>query len=246
MRVIFVGTSGWQYRDWRGAFYPERMPQSEWLSHYATRFCTVEVNNTFYRLPAAETFRHWRGATPTGFTFAIKASRFLTHLKRLKDPRDPVDLLLDRAGNLGVRRGPILVQLPPTMRADLPRLRDALEALRGRVASAFEFRHPSWFSEEAFDLLDGAGAALVLTDRAGQRSKPRVTGGWSYVRMHQGTARAAGYRLDTLRGWAERIVSLPARDVFVYFNNDPGAAAPRDAARLIELLSERGAAVAQL
>ena len=241
--MIRVGTSGWQYRDWRGAFYPDGMPQSEWLASYASRFDSVEVNNTFYRLPDASTFRRWHEGTPAGFTFAVKASRFLTHLKRLLDPQDPVDLLLDRAAALGDRLGPVLFQLPPTMKADSGRLRDTLDAIHGRVAAAFEFRHPSWLIEPVFDLLDGSGAALVLVDRAGRRSQPRVTGGWSYVRFHQGTTLRSGYRMDTLRRWADRIVELPARDVFVYFNNDPGAAAPRDASRLIGMLAERGAAV---
>jgi uncharacterized protein YecE (DUF72 family) len=241
--MILVGTSGWQYRDWRGPVYHDE-PQSTWLGQYAARFSTVEVNNTFYRLPDAGTFRRWHDETPQGFTFAVKASRFLTHLKRLRDPADPVDLLLDRAAALGDRLGPVLFQLPPTMKADVERLRETLDAVRGRVAAAFEFRHPTWLIDPVFELLDERGAALVLVDRAGERSEPRVTGGWSYVRFHQGTRLRAGYRRDTLRSWADRLASLPARDVYVYFNNDPGAAAPRDADRLIELLADRGATVA--
>jgi uncharacterized protein YecE (DUF72 family) len=241
--MILVGTSGWQYRDWRRPVYDDR-PQSAWLGLYASRFSTVEVNNTFYRLPDASTFRRWHQETPQGFTFAVKASRFLTHLKRLRDPADPVDLLLDRAAALGERLGPVLFQLPPTMKVDVARLRDTLDAVHGRVPAAFEFRHPSWLIDPVFQLLDERGAALVLVDRAGERSEPRVTGGWSYVRFHQGTRLRAGYRRDTLRSWADRLASLPARDVFVYFNNDPGAAAPRDADRLIGLLAERGATVA--
>jgi uncharacterized protein YecE (DUF72 family) len=241
--MIRVGTSGWQYRDWRGAFYPDDVPQSKWLPHYASRFDTVEVNNTFYRLPDTSTFRRWHEQTPAGFTFAVKASRFVTHLKRLRDPRDPVDLLLDRAASLGDRLGPVLFQLPPTMKADIGRLRDTLGAIHGRVAAAFEFRHPSWLAEPILDLLDESGAAIVMVDRAGRRSETRVTGGWAYVRFHQGTQLRPGYRMDTLSRWADRIVDLQARNVFIYFNNDPGAAAPRDAARLIDLLTERGATV---
>jgi uncharacterized protein YecE (DUF72 family) len=240
-----VGTSGWQYRDWRGRFYPEHLPQRAWLAHYATRFDTVEVNNSFYRLPEAETFRRWREQTPAGFLAAVKASRFLTHIRRLREPRAPVDLLLERAREAGSALGPVLFQLPPTLRAEPDRLRETLAAIDGRVMVAFEFRHPSWRTDAVCSILDDAGAAIVLADRAGERSEPRVTGGWSYVRFHQGTAARPGYRRDTLRWWADQLVALPARDVFAYFNNDPGAAAPRDADRLIELLRERGADVSR-
>ena len=241
--MMFVGTSGWQYRDWRNAFYPPDVPQSAWLTQYATRFATVEVNNTFYRLPDATTFHRWRAATPEGFTFAVKASRYITHLKRLRDPADPVDLLLERAGTLKDRLGPFLFQLPPTMHADAGRLSDTLQAIGGRARAAFEFRHPSWLTDPVLELLNEAGAALVLVDRAGRRSEPLVTGGWSYVRFHQGTRMRPGYRRDRLRSWADVIMSLPAGDVFVYFNNDPGGAAPRDAGRMMALLAERGAAL---
>jgi uncharacterized protein YecE (DUF72 family) len=241
--MFHVGTSGWQYRDWRGRFYPERLPQRGWLAHYARRFETVEVNNSFYRLPEAATFARWREQTPDGFLIAVKASRYLTHILRLREPREAVDLLLERARAAEEALGPVLFQLPPNLRAEPARLRETLDAIGGRVMAAFEFRHPSWLTDEVFSVLEDAGAALVLADRAGERSEPRVTGGWSYVRFHQGTAKRSGYRRDALRWWADRLVALPADDTFVYFNNDPGAAAPRDAARLAELLRERGVQV---
>jgi uncharacterized protein YecE (DUF72 family) len=241
--MIRVGTSGWQYRDWRGRFYPEGMPQRAWLAHYATRFDTVEVNNSFYRLPEEATFRRWREQTPPGFLVTVKASRYLTHIRRLRDPAEPLDLLLSRVAGLGDALGPVLFQLPPTFQADVPRLQGLLDAVAGRVRAAVEFRHPSWDREDVRATLNDAGAALVLADRSGVRSRPIVTGGWSYVRFHQGTRLRSGYRRDTLRRWADQIAGLDADDVFVYFNNDPGGAAPRDADRMIGLLRERGAQV---
>jgi uncharacterized protein YecE (DUF72 family) len=241
--TIRVGTSGWQYRDWRGRFYPKDMAQSKWLAHYATRFDTVEVNNSFYRLPEATTFQRWRDGTPAGFLVTVKASRYLTHIKRLREPAEPLELLLTRMSALGDALGPVLFQLPPNFPADLPRLRELLDAIGGRVRAAVEFRHPTWMREDVLEALDAAGAALVLADRAGVRSDPLVTGGWSYVRFHQGTRLRSGYRKDTLRLWADRILALAVDDVFVYFNNDPGAAAPRDADRLIEMLRRRGMTV---
>jgi uncharacterized protein YecE (DUF72 family) len=241
--VIHVGTSGWQYRDWRGPFYPASLPQRGWLRSYAENFATVEVNNSFYRLPTTETFARWRRETPAGFVFAVKASRFLTHVRRLRDPQEPVALLLERASGLGDALGPVLFQLPPDLRAEPERLRDVVDTIGGRVRVAFEFRHESWLSDEILTILDASGSALVLTDRARRRSRMQVTGGWSYIRFHQGTASRPGYRRDTLRAWADRLAALPARDVYIYFNNDPGAAAPRDADRMIRLLVERGLTV---
>ena len=241
--MIRVGTSGWQYKDWRTRFYPDGVPQRAWLEHYATRFDTVEVNNSFYRLPELTTFQRWRGQTPAGFLVAVKASRYLTHIRRLGEPAEPLDLLLERAAGLADKLGPVLFQLPPNFKVDLPRLRDLLAAIDRRIRPAIEFRHPSWMRDDVLDALDDAGAALVLADRAGARSEPVVTAGWSYIRFHQGTRSRPGYRKDALRRWAERIVALPAGDVFIYFNNDPGAAAPRDADRLIDMLRSRGAEV---
>jgi uncharacterized protein YecE (DUF72 family) len=240
--MIHVGTSGWQYDDWKGAFYPASLRSEAWLTHYATRFATVEVNNSFYRLPERTTFERWRTGTPDGFMFAVKISRFLTHVKRLKDPEEPAQRLLDRAAGLGKKLGPLLLQLPPTMRADPGRLRATLDAFGAGARIAVEFRHPSWFSDEVLSLLDSHGAALVLADRRGVRvpSQPIVTGGWTYLRFHQGTTTHPSYRTPTLSRWADAIADLPARETFIYFNNDPSAAAPRDARRLVAMLAKRG------
>ena len=245
-RTAHVGTSGWLYPSWRGAFYPPGLPTRSWLAHYAGAFETVEVNSSFYRLPERSTFERWRDETPPGFLMAVKASRFITHVKRLRDPRGPVDLLLAHAAGLGSAVGPVLVQLPPTLRVDLPLLQDALAAFDGRARVAIEFRHPSWRNDSVFALLDGFGAAYVLADRPGARDPSPVTGGWSYVRFHQGTRSGSRYRRDKLARWASRLAELPAREVFIYFNNDEEGAAPRDARTLMGLLRDRGLSVASI
>jgi len=235
--AVLVGTSGWQYDDWRGRFYPSDLPKRAWLSSFASRFPTVEVNNSFYRLPSAETFRRWREETPDGFVMAVKASRYITHVRRMRDCREPVKLFWSRARGLGSRLGPVLFQLPPRFPADPDRLSSFLRVLPRTMRAAFEFRDPSWETKEVFGILDAAGAAFVLADRPRARIPEVVTGGWSYVRFHQGRELAPGYPRAKLRRWTERIRSLPARDVFVYFNNDTGGAAVRDALTLTELLS---------
>jgi uncharacterized protein YecE (DUF72 family) len=243
MRVR-VGTSGWQYRDWRGVLYPEGLPQGRWLEHFARRFETVEVNNTFYNLPKPETFVRWREQTPEGFVVTVKASRYITHIRRLREPADPVERFLSHARGLGRKLGPVLFQLPPRFRVDVPLLAGFLSVVPRDIRAAFEFRDASWESPEVHELLDRAGAALVLADSPGARVRDVVTGGWGYLRFHRGGHGQAGadYDRDKLRRWADRIAALPAREVFVYFNNDPTGAAVRDAATMIELLRERGVA----
>jgi uncharacterized protein YecE (DUF72 family) len=237
--VIRVGTSGWQYDDWKERFYPEGLPRSAWLRWFAERFSTVEVNNTFYRLPGRSTFERWRQETPDAFLMAVKASRYLSHLRRLREPEEPVRRILDAAEGLGPRLGPILFQLPPRFPADPSRLADVLQLLPPGVRAAFEFRDPSWHSEEIRGMLGEAGAALVLADRPGWRLPDRIVGDWAYVRFHQGRRMAAGYPRTKLRRWADRLAELDVRDGYVYFNNDGGGAAIRDAIAFRELLGER-------
>jgi uncharacterized protein YecE (DUF72 family) len=248
--TLAAGTSGWQYRDWRGRFYPERLPQSRWLEHYAARFATVEVNNAFYRLPAATTFESWRQRTPADFVITVKASRYLTHVRRLRDPAEPVALLLSRMEPLGDRLGPVLLQLPPTMRAEPARLDDTLACFPTGVRVAVEMRHRSWFVPEVRALLERHGATLCLADRDSRPVTPLWrTADWAYLRLHAGrSAGRPGYGDTALRSWALRLAELWGRDVdgFVYFNNDQRACAVRDAARFAVLARRLGLEVTRV
>jgi uncharacterized protein YecE (DUF72 family) len=241
--VLYVGTSGWQYRDWRGAFYPREIGQEEWLEYYAERFQTVELNNSFYRLPEASTFAAWAERTPPDFVMAVKMSRFLTHIKRLKDPREPVERFFSRARRLGSKLGPVLVQLPPQLQADLPRLEGLLEVIPAGVRVALEFRHESWFTADVFEVLAGHGAALCLADGPRRRTPHWRTAEWGFVRFHEGRASPPPcYGRRALETWAERLAGLwkPDEDVFAYFNNDHRACAVRDAVVFAGLAAEAG------
>ncbi|MEU1083366.1 DUF72 domain-containing protein [Streptomyces sp. NPDC005908] len=234
---LLVGTSGWQYKDWRGVLYPPGLPVRLWLEEYAASFATVEVNNAFYRLPSRETFESWRERTPPGFVVALKASRYLTHIKRLRDPEEPVERLMGRAAGLGDRLGPVLLQLPPTLQAD-PALLDAcLRRFPASTRVAVEPRHPSWWTPEVRAVLEARGAALCWADVLSRPVTPlwRTTD-WGYVRFHQGRAHPwPHYGRQALRTWLDRITTTwPANaDVHTYFNNDPNAAAVHNARTLI-------------
>jgi uncharacterized protein YecE (DUF72 family) len=243
--TVHVGTSGWQYRDWRGRLYPPGLPQAEWLPRYAEVFETVEVNNSFYRLPERDTFERWRRQTPPGFVVAVKASRYVTHIRRLRDAKDAVDLLWERARGLGPRLGPVLFQLPPRFPVERERLADLIGGLPRGMRAAFEFRDASWHTDEIHAMLDRGGCALVWPDRPGSRATLPLTGGWGYIRFHQGRATGPDYDRRKLRRWADRLAGLDAAEVFVYFNNDTGGAAIRDAVVLRDLLSERRVPVAR-
>lgn len=242
--MIYIGTSGWQYGSWKGPFYPQKLPQRAWLSHYVTVFPVVEVNNSFYMLPKEATFEKWRDGTPPGFIFVIKASRYITHIRRLRNAKESVDLFRSRASRLNDKLGPVLFQLPPRFKADTELLREFLSFLPPELKSAFEFRDESWDRDDVKEALHGAGAAWVLADRPGARVEPVVTGGWSYIRFHQGRAFHPAYPRSKLARWADRIAELPARDTYIFFNNDPLAAAPRDALVLTDLLRKRDQQVA--
>ena len=228
---VWIGTSGWQYRDWRGRFYPQRLAQRRWLEHYAAHFATVESNNAFYRLPERDTFVSWRERTPPDFRWSVKASRFLTHIKRLREPEEPVARLMDRAAGLGERLDTVLLQLPPTLRADPELLRECLARFPAGSRVAVEPRHESWWTDEVRALLERYGAALCWADRDEQPVAPLWrTADWAYLRLHHGFE-SWGYRPQTLHRWAERLAATwaPGEDVLVYFNNDPGGAAVVDA-----------------
>jgi uncharacterized protein YecE (DUF72 family) len=237
---VWLGTSGWQYRDWRGRFYPADLPQARWLEHYARHFRTVEVNNSFYRLPAATTFEGWARRTPDDFVFVVKASRYLTHVKRLTDSEPAVDLFMDRARALGPKLGPVLGQLPPNLQVSADRLAAVLERFSAHGARvAVEPRHPTWFVDEVYEVLGRYGAALSLTDRHNRRGPIVPTADWTYLRMHEGTAHPhPRYGDRALASWVDAIRSQPVQEVWVFFNNDPGGWAVANA-RTFGRLAER-------
>lgn len=239
MARIRIGTSGYQYRHWRGVLYPEGLAQRLWLEWYASVFDTVELNATFYRLPSPEAAERWREVAPARFTFAVKGSRYLTHMKRLLDAGPGLRRFFGPVARLGPKLGPVLWQLPPHLAPDLPRL----DRFLGRLPPgrhAVEFRDPAWYTEATCDLLDRHGAAFCEHDQV-QRAPPRLTGGFRYVRFHGPTGRYAGrYGPDALEGPARSYRAAAARGVpvFVYFNNDLGGHAVHDALDLLALVGE--------
>jgi uncharacterized protein YecE (DUF72 family) len=241
--TVFIGTSGWHYPHWRPRFYPPGLGTSKWLTFYGERFATVEVNNAFYRLPERTTFAKWRQQTPEDFVVAVKASRYLTHVLRLRDPAEPVARLMERVSALGPRLGPILLQLPPTLRCD-PSGLDATLAAFGRKASvAVEARHASWFCDEIREVLERHRAALCLAD-GGPVDVPRWrTTDWAYVRFHQGRGRPAPcYTRSALVAWAGELSDVWSRsdDLYCYFNNDTNGCALRDARWFARACEEHG------
>ncbi len=246
---VLIGTSGWQYASWRGRFYPEKLRQADWLEHYAARFRTVEVNNAFYRLPEASTFASWASRTPDDFVVVVKASRYLTHIKRLKEPEEPVARFLERARHLGPKLGPVLVQLPPNLQADVARLDAALAQFPPDVRVAVEFRHPTWFTDETRDVLTRRSVALCLADSPHRDTPLWRTAEWGYVRLHEGTDEPRPcYSRGALDAWARRLADLFSRDneVYAFFNNDPQGCAPRDAAVFAEAVEAAGLAATRV
>jgi uncharacterized protein YecE (DUF72 family) len=234
-----IGCSGWQYKHWKGDFYPAELSQHGWLEYYARHFDTVEVNNSFYRLPPEGVFGSWRARTPNSFVFAVKASRFLTHMKKLKDPEEPVERLFCRAVELRSKLGPVLYQLPKQLTKNVERLAAFLEVLPRRVKHAIEFRDPSWYDEDVTQLLRRHNVALCVHDMVGSASPRVLTARFTYVRFHGTTGRYNGaYPKDVLEDWADWLASANLA-AFVYFNNDIGGHAPRDARTLRDLLSRR-------
>lgn len=238
---VHIGCSGWIYRHWRDLFYPAKLPQRLWFGHYAATFATVELNTSFYHLPKAETFAKWLDQAPPGFRYAVKGSRFITHMKKLKDCEEPLDTFLDRARNLGSALGPILYQLPPSLHLDLARLDAFIDLLPRDLAHVFEFRHKSWYTEEALALLDSRGVGFCAHDMPGSASPRWASGAIAYVRFHGGTGKYVGrYSDETLLGWTDWVVEQArgGRDVWCYFNNDIGGHAIHDALTLRAMVGQ--------
>lgn len=243
---ILVGTSGWQYDSWREPFYAG-VPQRRWFEHLLAGFATVELNVSFYRLPRREVFAGWRERSPADAVITVKASRYLTHVKRLRDPAPSVAMLMDRAGALEPKLGPVLVQLPPDLPVDAAGLAATLAAFPAHVRLAVEPRHASWWTDEVRGVLAARDAALVWADRHEQPLSPLWrTASWGYLRLHEGAAEPWPCYTDAgLAGWVDRIAAgFPdGADVFAYFNNDPGCAAVHDAVRFAARARAAGRAV---
>jgi uncharacterized protein YecE (DUF72 family) len=234
---IYIGCSGWSYRHWRGRFYPEAQTPNKWFEFYAEVFNSVEVNNTFYRLPDVRTFRAWRAQAPRGFLYAVKASRYLTHQKKLKDAKAPLKKLLNRAQYLEEHLGPILYQLPSRWRLDKERLESFIDLLPEDLIHVFEFRDQSWMVEEIFQLLEERGVSFCVHDMSGLDVPRRTVGAVTYVRFHgTGKKYQGSYREPMLRGWGNWMEKQVRRgkDLYVYFNNDAEGHAVRDAQRLMQ------------
>lgn len=238
--AVHIGTSGWHYKHWRGPFYPEKLPASKMLEFYAQHFDTVELNNTFYRLPTENGLTTWRESTPKGFCFAAKGSRFITHLKKLKDPESAIEKYFERVCQLGKKLGPIVFQLPPWWEADAARLEAFLDALPRRRLYAFELRNPTWHTPEIRRILHRRNAAFCVFEIAGFRSGFDITADFTYVRLHgPGGAYQGSYPREALKEWASRIRKWQkdVRAVYVYFDNDQAGFAVRNALELKQLLT---------
>ncbi len=234
--ALWTGTSGFSYKEWKGSFYPEKLPATKMLEYYSRQLPSVEINNTFYRMPRAEMLEKWATQVPDDFAFVLKANRRITHMKRLKDAGDPLDYQAQTAiGALGGRLGPILFQLPPYLRKGVDRLRDFLAILPDGLRAAFEFRHDSWFVDEVYQALADRGAALVTAD-TGEGEAPVVeTASFGYARL-----RRPGYDEDALRGWAAALNRPAWSEVYVFFKHEDEGAGPRMAAAFREVWQAGG------
>ena len=235
---IRVGTSGWSYPSWRPGFYPEGTRPDEFLRFYAERFDTVELNNTFYRLPSEKAVSDWRESAPPGFCFAVKGSRFLTHMKKLADPELGIERFFERADLLKEKLGPIVFQLPPHWTLNLDRLRAFLEALPRRRRYAFEFRNPTWNAPSVYHLLRSRNVAYCIYELSGFQSPLEITADFTYIRLHGPDGPYQGsYDDRTLRQWVKRIHEWDLKAAYVYFDNDQAGYAPQNALRLKEMLA---------
>lgn len=241
---VLIGTSGWQYKSWKQRFYPSNIAQHDWLYFYVSHFQTVEINNSFYRLPSEDIFSKWAMSAPDDFIFSPKMSRYLTHLKKLKDPQEAIFRFLNNTKALGEKMGPILIQLPPNLEIKLKALDESLSCFPSSVKVAVEFRHPSWFVLETKSILEKYGAALCLADKKGIITPIWKTTNWSYIRFHFGNSSSYSgcYKRKDLDRWAQLVGQNWTKDetVYAYFNNDPLGCAIRDARWFSQSLQKIG------
>jgi uncharacterized protein YecE (DUF72 family) len=238
---IYIGTSGWHYDDWRGRFYPEKMPKTKWLEFYARHFNTLELNNSFYRLPSEKAFITWHDSSPPGFIFAVKASRYITHIKRLKDCEEAVEKFILRVSLLKDKLGPVLYQLPASFQRDHDRLDSFLSILPRGFRHVIEFRHKSWFDEDVYDILRRNNTGFCVFDMPKLTSPLIATSGFAYIRFHgSGGLYSGRYGDEDLAEWAKKIKRLAANvgPVNIYFNNDVRGYAIDNARTLRNYLEE--------
>jgi uncharacterized protein YecE (DUF72 family) len=228
---LFVGTSGYSYKEWKGSFYPEKIPAKEMLHYYAERLTTVEINATFYRMPQASTLENWQAQVPPSFRFSLKASQRITHFKRLKETEELTKYFLETASVLGDQLGVILFQLPPNMKKDLPRLEAFLQQLPRTVPAAFEFRHPEWFDDDVLDLLRSQNRPLVVSDTDDlPTTHIDKTADWGYLRL-----RRVNYSEENLADWITRTRKQSWKDIFVFFKHEDEGTGPKLAAQFLRL-----------
>ncbi len=232
---IRIGTSGWYYDHWKELFYPAGLPKSKWFEHYAQHFDTVEINNTFYQLPKQETLENWHKLAPKGFLYAVKANRYITHIKRLKDTSEELERFFKAVGILGEKLGPVLYQLPPSLHQDLDLLEAFIKLLPRKRNAIFEFRHNSWYSEDTFELLRKLKVGFCIHDMPGKESPRSIVSDIIYIRFHGSTGRYSGsYSKSALQNWAKWLKqqTKQARSIYTYFNNDAHAHAIKNAKQL--------------
>jgi len=236
---IYIGTSGWQYKHWKGTFYPADLKQDAHFPYYLKSFNTVEINNSFYHLPESSVFKKWRISTPGDFVYAVKGSRYITHMKKLKDCKDALLLFLKNSSALKEKRGPILFQLPPGWKLNIDRLKEFLQMLPKRQRFTFEFRNTTWYDERVYDLLRRFNCAFCIYELDGHRNPEVVTSDFVYIRLHgPGKKYQGSYTTETLKKWAKKIEvwRKERKDVYVYFDNDQNGYAAFNAEKLIRII----------
>jgi uncharacterized protein YecE (DUF72 family) len=234
---IFIGTSGWNYKHWKENFYPKDTPQKDWLKFYAEKLDTVEINNSFYHLPKEKTFESWKEIVGKNFVYSVKASRYITHMKKLHECRDSVKTFLDRAKILDNKLGPILFQLPPYLQFDYDKLNDFLNTLPKKYKYTIEFRHKSWWKDETYELLKKKNIAFCIYELGKKVSPEDVTADFAYIRFHGPSGKYKGnYHSQTFKKWVKKFKSWEAKEIYCYFDNDEKGYAAKNALRLKEIL----------